>query len=271
MAQPSLPKRKTVESLRSQRWLAPDSMRAFSHRARLAQTGWNRNDFMNRPVIGILNTWSDISTCHSHLRERAQKVREGVIRAGGWPIELPAMSLGEVWVKPTTMLYRNFLAMEAEELIRCHPIDGVVLMGGCDKTTPALLMGAFSVNLPCIFIPAGASANGSFRGQKVGTGTHTMKFWNEKRAGKLDDDAWQELEGCMTRHARHLQHRGHGNHDDGGGRKRSAFRCPARIRFRRRTAHTSACVLKSVSESSTWCGKTLHREPSLRRPHFITR
>jgi dihydroxy-acid dehydratase len=199
LAQSSLPKRKTVESLRSQRWLAPDSMRAFSHRARLAQTGWNRDDFMARPVIGILNTWSDISTCHSHLRERAQKVREGIIRAGGWPIELPAMSLGEVWVKPTTMLYRNFLAMEAEELIRCHPIDGVVLMGGCDKTTPALLMGAFSVNLPCIFIPAGASSNASFRGQKVGTGTHTMKFWNERRAGNLDDAAWKELEGCMTR------------------------------------------------------------------------
>jgi dihydroxy-acid dehydratase len=193
------PRKKRIEELRSQRWLAPDTMRGFSHRARLAQTGWNRDDFMSRPVIGILNTWSDISTCHSHLRERAQKVREGVIRAGGWPIELPAMSLGEVWVKPTTMLYRNFLAMEAEELIRCHPVDGVVLMGGCDKTTPALLMGAFSVNLPCIFIPAGASSNASFRGQKVGTGTHTMKFWNEKRAGKIDDEAWRELEGCMTR------------------------------------------------------------------------
>jgi dihydroxy-acid dehydratase len=199
VAQSPLPKRKRVEELRSQRWLAPDTMRGFSHRARLAQTGWNRDDFMGRPVIGILNTWSDISTCHSHLRERAQKVREGVIRAGGWPIELPAMSLGEVWVKPTTMLYRNFLAMEAEELIRCHPVDGVVLMGGCDKTPPALLMGAFSVNLPCIFIPAGASSNAAFRGQKVGTGTHTMKFWNEKRAGKIDDDAWRELEGCMTR------------------------------------------------------------------------
>jgi dihydroxy-acid dehydratase len=194
-----MPADKEIEDLRSQRWLAGDGMRTFSHRARLAQTGWNRSDFMGRPVIGILNTWSDISTCHSHLRERAQKVREGVIRAGGWPIELPAMSLGEVWVKPTTMLYRNFLAMEAEELIRSHPVDGVVLMGGCDKTTPALLMGAFSVNLPCIFIPAGASSNSSFRGEKVGTGTHTMKYWNERRAGRFGDDDWQALEGCMTR------------------------------------------------------------------------
>jgi dihydroxy-acid dehydratase len=191
--------KKRIEDLRSQRWLAGDGMRTFSHRARLAQVGWNRSDFTGRPVIGIINTWSDISTCHSHLRERAQKVREGVLRAGGWPIELPAMSLGEVWVKPTTMLYRNFLAMETEELIRSHPIDGVVLMGGCDKTTPALLMGAFSTNLPSIFIPAGASSNASFQGQKVGTGTHTMKFWNERRAGRLADDDWQELESCMTR------------------------------------------------------------------------
>ena len=191
--------KKSIAELRSQRWLAGDGMRTFSHRARLAQVGWNRSDFMNRPVIGIINTWSDISTCHSHLRERAQKVREGVLRAGGWPIELPAMSLGEVWVKPTSMLYRNFLAMETEELIRSHPIDGVVLMGGCDKTTPALLMGAFSTNLPSIFIPAGASSNASFHGQKVGTGTHTMKFWNERRAGRFGDDDWQELEGCMTR------------------------------------------------------------------------
>ena len=190
---------KRIDQLRSQRWLAGDTMRVFSHRARLAQTGWNRSDFMGRPVIGIINTWSDISTCHSHLRERAQKVREGVLRAGGWPIELPAMSLGEVWVKPTTMLYRNFLAMETEELIRSHPVDGVVLMGGCDKTTPALLMGAFSCNLPAIFIPAGASSNASFKGEKVGTGTHTMKFWNERRAGRLPDDDWQALESCMTR------------------------------------------------------------------------
>ena len=140
--------KKTIESLRSQRWLAGDSMRTFSHRARLAQTGWNRSDFMDRPVIGIINTWSDISTCHSHLRERAQKVREGVLRAGGWPIELPAMSLGEVWVKPTTMLYRNLLAMETEEVLRCHPADGAVLLGACDKTTPALIMGALSAALP---------------------------------------------------------------------------------------------------------------------------
>ncbi|MFN3630355.1 MAG: IlvD/Edd family dehydratase [Casimicrobiaceae bacterium] len=198
---PSVPSEPARTVLRSARWLSADGQRAFAHRSRLAQVGWNRTDFLGRPVIGILNTWSDISTCHSHLRERAQKVREGILRAGGFPIELPAMSLGEVWVKPTTMLYRNFLAMEAEELIRSHPLDGVVLLGGCDKTTPGLLMGAFSADLPAIFMPAGASSNANHRGQKVGTGTHTMKFWHERRAGRIDDAEWLELEGGVTRTA----------------------------------------------------------------------
>jgi dihydroxy-acid dehydratase len=174
-------------------------MRAFAHRQRTQQTGYKRSDFMGRPVIAIINTWSDISTCHVHLRERAQFVKQGIIRAGGHAIEMPAMSLGEVMVKPTTMLYRNFLAMETEELLRSHPIDGVILMGGCDKTTPGLLMGAFSMNLPTIFIPAGATLNGYFKGEKIGTGTHTRKFWDEKRAGNLKEKDWIHLESSMTR------------------------------------------------------------------------
>jgi len=190
---------KRIEDLRSQRWFAPDNMRAFAHRQRTQQTGYKRSDFMNRPVIGIINTWSDISTCHTHLRERAQFVKEGIIRAGGYPLEMPAMSLGEVMVKPTTMMYRNFLAMETEELLRSHPIDGAILMGGCDKTTPGLLMGAISMNIPAIYIPAGASLNGNFKGQKIGTGTHTRKYWDEKRAGNLSDEDWLELEAKMTR------------------------------------------------------------------------
>ena len=190
---------KSIKSLRSQRWFAPDNMRAFAHRQRTQQTGHKREDFMNCPVIGIINTWSDISTCHVHLRERAQSVKEGVIRAGGYPLELPAMSLGEVMVKPTTMLYRNFLAMETEELLRSHPIDGAILMGGCDKTTPGLLMGAFSMNLPALYIPAGSTLNGYFKGEKIGTGTHTRKYWDEKRAGNLNDDDWELLESKMTR------------------------------------------------------------------------
>lgn len=190
---------KKIEQLRSQRWFAADSMRAFAHRQRTQQTGYKRSDFMGRPVIAIINTWSEISTCHVHMRERAKFVKEGVIRAGGHAIEMPAMSLGEVMVKPTTMLYRNFLAMETEELLRCHPVDGVILMGGCDKTTPGLLMGAFSMNLPAIFIPAGATLNGYFKGQKIGTGTHTRKFWDEKRAGNLSEKDWIHLESSMTR------------------------------------------------------------------------
>jgi dihydroxy-acid dehydratase len=192
-------KKLTIDQLRSQRWMAPDYMRAFTHRARMAQVGYRREEFMNRPVIGIINTWSDISTCHAHLKDRAQSVREGVIRAGGFPIELPALSLGEVWVKPTTMLYRNMLAMETEELIRSHPIDGVVILGGCDKTTPGTLMGAFSVNLPTLFVPAGASSNAYFMGQRVGTGTGTVKWLNEKKAGRLSEEKWLELERTMTR------------------------------------------------------------------------
>jgi dihydroxy-acid dehydratase len=174
-------------------------MRAFAHRQRTQQTGFKRTDFMGRPVIAIINTWSDISTCHAHLRDQAQFVKQGIIRAGGHALELPAMSLGEVMVKPTTMMYRNFLAMETEELLRSHPIDGVVLMGGCDKTTPGLLMGAFSMNLPAIYIPAGATLNGYFKGQKIGTGTHTRKFWDEKRAGNLSEEDWLKLESSMTR------------------------------------------------------------------------
>ena len=186
-------------AFRSQRWFSDATMRAFSHRSRLSQVGHNRSDFMGKAVIAILNTWSDISTCHSHLGDRANNVKQGILQAGGFPLELPAMSLGEVMVKPTTMLYRNMLAMEVEELLRSHPVDGAVLIGGCDKTTPALLMGAFSMNIPAIFLPAGASLSGWFRGKKVGTGTHTRKYWDALRAGEITEDDWQDLEQTMTR------------------------------------------------------------------------
>ena len=174
--------RRTLESLRSQRWYAADDMRAFAHRQRTQQMGMRRADFMGKPVVAILNTWSDMSPCHAHLRERAEAVKRGVWQAGGYPVELPALSVGEVMVKPTTMLYRNFLAMEAEELLRSHPVDGAVLMGGCDKSTPGLLMGAISMDLPAIFCPAGPMSNGQWRGVKTGAGTHTKKYWDEYRA-----------------------------------------------------------------------------------------
>ncbi|CAE6866641.1 6-deoxy-6-sulfo-D-gluconate dehydratase [Paraburkholderia aspalathi] len=190
---------KQLAALRSQRWIAPDDMRSFAHRQRLQQMGLRREEFMTRPVIGIINTWSDLSPCHAHLRERAESVKRGILMAGGLPMELPAMSLGEVMVKPTTMIYRNLLAIETEELLRSLPIDGAVLMGGCDKTTPGLLMGALSADLPCIYVPAGPMLSDRHRGQVVGAGTHTKKFWDEYVAGNIEQDEWIALEARMTR------------------------------------------------------------------------
>jgi dihydroxy-acid dehydratase len=194
---------KTLAELRSRRWFAADGMRAFAHRQRLQQMGLRREDVLERPIIAIVNTWSDLSPCHAHLRERAESVKRGVLMAGGLPFELPAMSLGEVMVKPTTMLYRNFLAMEVEELLRSLPIDGAVLLAGCDKTTPGTLMGAISMGLPTIFCPAGPMLNDRHikdgRSQTVGAGTHTRVFWDEKQAGRVSEAEWVQLESRMTR------------------------------------------------------------------------
>ena len=194
---------KSLADLRSRRWFADAGMRGFAHRQRLQQMGMRRQDVMDRPIIGIINTWSDLSPCHAHLRERAESVKRGVLLAGGLPLELPAMGLGEVLVKPTTMLYRNFLAMEVEELLRSHPIDGVVLLAGCDKTTPGTLMGAISMGIPTLFCPAGPMLNdrqvqaGITR--QIGAGTHTRLFWDDYQAGKLSDADWVALESKMTR------------------------------------------------------------------------
>jgi dihydroxy-acid dehydratase len=188
-----------IETLRSQRWYAGADMRGFAHRQRTQQMGLRREEFMNRPVIAILNTWSELSPCHIHLRDRAKAVKRGVWQAGGYPVELPVHSVGEVMVKPTTMLYRNLLALEAEETLRCNPVDGAVLLGGCDKSTPGLLMGAISMDLPALFCPAGPMSNGQWRGQKTGAGTHTRKYWDELRAGTITQDDWVDLESRMTR------------------------------------------------------------------------
>ena len=184
---------------RSARWFDGDGMREFAHRQRAQQMGFAREEFLGRPVVAILNTWSDLSPCHAHLRERAADVGRGITRAGGFAVELPTLSLGEVMVKPTTMLYRNLLAMEAEELLRSHPIDAAVLLGGCDKTVPGLLMGAISMDLPAIVVPAGPMMSGHWRGRTLGAGTHTRLFWDERQAGNLSDEDWVELEGVMTR------------------------------------------------------------------------
>lgn len=190
---------KKPEDLRSARWFAPDDLRSFGHRSRAMQMGYTAEEWAGRPVIGIINTWSDINPCHQHLRQRAEDVKRGVLQAGGFPIELPALSLSEQYVKPTTMLYRNMLAMETEELIRSHPVDGAVLMGGCDKTSPALLMGAISAGVPCVFIPAGPMLRGNWKGRVLGSGSDAWKFWDDRRAGKISAKDWQGIEGGIAR------------------------------------------------------------------------
>src|SRR2546425_5721608 len=195
--------RKTLEELRSQRWFGATDLRSFGHRSRALQMGYALEDFMKKPVIGVINTWSDLASCHSHFPERVADIKRGVWQAGGFPVELPAMSVSEQYVKPTSMLYRNFLAMETEELLRSQPIDGAVLMGGCDKTTPGLLMGAISMNLPAIYLPAGPMLRGNWNGQVLGSGSDVWKYWAEKRAGLISDCEWSEIEDGIARSPGH--------------------------------------------------------------------
>ena len=190
---------KTPETLRSSRWFAPDDLRASSHRSRAMQMGYDRREWDGKPVIAVINTWSDINPCHAHFKHRVEDVKRGVYQAGGFPIELPALSLAEVFVKPTTMLYRNMLAMETEELIRSHPVDGVVLMGGCDKTTPGLVMGAISAGLPLIYMPAGPMLRGNYRGEHLGSGSDAWKYWDERRAGTITTEEWTGVEAGIAR------------------------------------------------------------------------
>jgi dihydroxy-acid dehydratase len=193
--------KKTTKNLRSYRWYGPDDLRSFGHRSRAASMGCIQADYAGKPVIAIINTWSDINPCHSHLRDCAEDVKRGVWQGGGFPVEMPAMTLGETFQKPTTMMYRNLLAMETEELLRSYPADGCVLLGGCDKTTPALLMGAISMNLPAIFVPAGPMLRGNWRGQILGSGADVIKYWAERRAGSIDEEAWMEIEEGIARSA----------------------------------------------------------------------
>jgi dihydroxy-acid dehydratase len=195
--------RKRPEDLRSHRWYGVKDLRSFGHRSRTAQMGYDRSDYAGKPVIGIINTWSDINACHTHFKQRIEEVKRGVWEAGGFPVELPAMTLSEPFQKPTTMMYRNFLAMETEEALRSYPADGAVLMGGCDKTTPALLMGAISMNLPAIFMPAGPMLRGSWRGNALGSGSDVWKYWAELRAGTITDKDWEEIEHGIARSPGH--------------------------------------------------------------------
>ena len=191
--------RKRPEDLRSHRWFGVENLRAFGHRSRIAQMGYDRDDYAGKPVIAVINTWNDINPCHQHFKGRVEEVKRGVWEAGGFPLEMPALSLAENFQKPSSMLYRNLLAMEAEELLRGYPIDGCVMMGGCDKTTPALVMGATSMNLPTIYFPAGPMLRGNWRGEVLGSGSDAWKYWAELRAGNITEGDWKEIEGGIAR------------------------------------------------------------------------
>jgi dihydroxy-acid dehydratase len=192
-------RRKSPEELRSHRWYGVDDLRSFGHRSRTAQMGYTSADYRGKPVIAIVNTWSDINPCHTHFKQRVEEVKRGIWQAGGFPVEIPAMTLSEPFQKPTTMLYRNLLAMETEEILRSYPADGCVLMGGCDKTTPALLMGAISMDLPAIYLPAGPMLRGDWNGVVLGSGSDTWKYWAELRCGNITHEDWRGIENGIAR------------------------------------------------------------------------
>lgn len=187
--------------LRSARWFAPDDLRSFGHRSRMMQLGYSDEEYQGKPVIGILDTWSELNTCHAHFPERVEDVRRGVLQAGGFAVRMPSLSVDETFTKPTSMLYRNMLAMEVEEMIRAHPLDGVVLMGGCDKTTPGLVMGALSAGVPLIYLPAGPMLRGNYAGRTLGSGSDAWKYWDERRAGNISEAEWTGVQGGIARSA----------------------------------------------------------------------
>jgi dihydroxy-acid dehydratase len=192
-------KRRQPTELRSYRWFGRDDLRSFGHRSRAKQAGFSAEDITGKPVIAILNTWSDANPCHAHFRLRAEEVKRGIWQAGGFPMEIPVLTLGETFMKPSTLLYRNLVAMDAEEALRAYPVDGAVLMAGCDKTVPALVMGAASANLPALLVPAGPMLRGNWRGQFLGSGSDVWKYWAERRAGTLDECSWREMEDGIAR------------------------------------------------------------------------
>src|SRR6201991_2735539 len=189
------------KKLRSSEWFGGDGKNAFMHRSWMKNQGLPADQFDGRPVIGICNTWSELTPCNAHLRDIAERVKRGVYEAGGFPLEFPVMSLGESNLRPTAMLFRNLASMDVEESIRANPIDGVVLLVGCDKTTPALLMGAASCNLPALAVSGGPMLSGDFRGQRIGSGTHVWRFDADVKAGKMSIADFQAAESAMSRSA----------------------------------------------------------------------
>ena len=192
-------------TLRSRDWFGKNDRWGMAHRAWLRAEGFSELVFEGKPVIGICNSWSELNNCNAHLRQVAEAVKRGVWETGGFPLEFPTISLGEMLMKPTTMLYRNLMAMDVEECLRAYPLDGVVLLCGCDKTTPAQLLGAASVDIPALMVPGGPMLKGMWRGKELGSGTDTRRLWEEVRAGRLSEEAWCEVESCVSRSAGHCQ------------------------------------------------------------------
>lgn len=189
--------------LRSHAWFGPRNLEGFLHRAGLKSQGWGEETFAGKPVIGIANSWSEATHCNAHLRTVAEHVKRGVIASGGFPIEFPTISLGEFFLNPTSMLYRNLMAMDVEEMIRGLPIDGVVLLAGCDKTTPAMLMGAASADLPALILTGGPQLRGNWRGEALGSCTDCRRYWTELRAGNISQEEYDSLEEAIYRSPGH--------------------------------------------------------------------
>jgi dihydroxy-acid dehydratase len=188
---------------RSAEWFGKSDKDGFHHRSWMKNQGLPHHLFDGRPVIGICNTWSELTPCNAHFRVLAERVKRGVYEMGGFPLEFPVMSLGETLMRPTTMMFRNLVSMDVEESIRANPIDGVILLVGCDKTTPALLMGAASCDLPAIAVSGGPMLNGRFRGEQIGSGTHVWKFDAMVRAGEMEVQEFMDAEACMSRSVGH--------------------------------------------------------------------
>jgi dihydroxy-acid dehydratase len=199
----SVPQRRSEPARRSSAWFQAGGRTGFVHRSKLYNQGYSATIFDGRPVIGICNSWSDLTPCNAHLRHLAEAVKRGVLMAGGWPMEFPTISLGETLMRPTAMLFRNLMAMDVEECIRANPLDGVVLLGGCDKTVPAQIMGALSVDLPLIMVTGGPMLNGKFQGRDVGSGTHVWRFSEEVRAGRMSEADFRAAEACLSRSSGH--------------------------------------------------------------------
>jgi dihydroxy-acid dehydratase len=193
----------TIPALRSRNWFGRKDLDGFVHRSWIKAEGFSDLMFDGRPVIGIANSWSELTNCNAHLRQVAEAVKRGVLSAGGFPLEFPTISLGEILMKPTTMLFRNLMAMDVEECIRAYPLDGVVLLSGCDKTTPAMLMGAASADVPAIMVTGGPMLRGKWGQEEIGSGTDVWRYWAERRAGRLSEEEWCEMESCMSRSAGH--------------------------------------------------------------------